>query len=318
MGTWLRNFLIVFFAGMVFLFVGLALEWPVGVVLAVSMGLILGAVVYMVGTVRRVRKGYPELMDMPEALQGTAEILTAGQLPMNLYMGEAEGYAPKAYQLELRVSVVGRPTYEVKHMTAAHPWAVAHLMPGNKIPVYLHPTKPKRMHLDFEQFRPGVGRAGTAETGDITIDGAAVDMSTGQITGVDPDALDAVKQATGMDLGDLINRSISAAGGIGSVPGIDIDLPEQVTVTNTRLELVESGVDGTAVVTRTRDLGMATPTGKVMEVSLEVTVAGEQPYRVVQRADLPTTPTDGETVKVKVDPNDGARVLIDGESGTSW
>jgi hypothetical protein len=203
-GSMIGRFLAWFVAAFALMGLGIAEVIPVAIGLVGFTVLVLVAVGTMINSVRRIRRGYPELVEMPEAIRGTAEIIAAYETNMLAYMGEAEGYAPRTYALDLRVSLPDRPVYETQHLTAAHGWAVAHLTPGNRLPVYVHPTKPKRMHVDFESVR-----------------GSAA-ATTHTIVGGDPDdAADVVRRVTGMDLDSIVQSAGSSADVVRNVTGMD-------------------------------------------------------------------------------------------------
>lgn len=309
MGRFVGTFFLYMAAAFAAMILGIAGLIPVALGLTLFAVIVLWAVASMIRTSSRTRKGYPELMDMTDARSGTAEILEADEFPMFMYMGEAE-YPPRLYRLKLRVTLPGSSPYETMHYTAAHPWMTNHLLPGNSWPIWVHPKKPKRMHLLFGDGRgrePGNARTVTFEASDHS--------------SVPKEASDAVKAATGLDLGDLIQQAVAGKlDGTDLPPTIDVELPDQVIVTNTRLDLIEQGLDGTARVTAVRDLGLASAAGTIVELDLEVTRSGGQPYPAVLKAEFAaaTMPRPGETVSVKIDPDRPGRVLILGESGASW
>lgn len=330
MRSMIGRFFAYFVAGFAVVGLGIAEIIPVWIGLVGFVVLVLIGVGTMVNSIRRIRKGYPALMQMPEAVRGTAEIIEAHETNMLAYMGEAKGYAPRTYALDLRVSLPDRPVYETRHHTAAHEWAIAHLMPGNKLPVYVHPKKPNRMHVDFDSVR---GPAGTPTVGDGTTDHSADIVR--RVTGMDLKSIvksagasgDVVRNVTGMDLSELIEKAVTegrrnpdGSFTLEQTPKVTIDVPQHVTVTNTRLDLAESGVDGTATVRAVRELGFTSAVGPIVELDLEVTVPGQPSNRVSQRVEMPadSIPRAGDELAVRVDPSSPGRVLVAGESGVSW
>ena len=81
-----------------------------------------------------------------------------------------------------------------------------------------------------------------------------------------------------------------------------------------RAELAGRGLAGRAVVHGHRDLDIATPAGRIVELDLEVTVPERPAYRVVTRGEVPASMGDlltaGMTVPVRVDPDEPSRVLV--------
>lgn len=341
MGGVFKRFFALFIAAFVSMGLSIAEVIPAVVGVTGFVVLVLAAVADMVWSIRRIRRGWPELMELPEAIRGTGEILEAYETNLYAYMGEPEGYAPKTYALDLRVSLPGRPGYEIRHYTTAHRWATSHMAKGNRVPVFVHPTKPKRMHVDFGEV-PG-GPAGSEGAGRVNVNVVggesmltpemidaiekATGMGPGSVAADTPEGSQAVRAATGLDLGALIEKAMTEGtrgpGGqisVADVPGVTLELPDQVTVTNTRLDLAASGVMSTATVRGVKSLGVTSAVGPIIELDLEVQVPGGGINRVSQRIEMPqnSIPTVGHNVEVKVDPGNPGRILVKGESGTSW
>jgi hypothetical protein len=236
----------------------------------------------------------------------------------------------------LRVSLAGRPPYDVAHRQLVPIFALASLPIGSTVPVMVDPRDPQRLTIDLANEAAGLRQAAAAPVapGQVvpntlsTMRGSAPDRFTPDVQASPsswPTAPGWSPPATGpVALGAVMEQL--ARSGITFDPNLLGAAAVNVTQSSVSLDasptgraadtaLLADGRPGSAFIREARDTGIDVHGDSVVELTLDVTPQGGSPYEVRTAALVPAAAGSralpGATVGVRIDQTRPDRLAFD-------
>lgn len=253
----------------------------------------------------KMQRGYREAQRLKVlGKQGTARV--AGMTQTGTSMNDNP-----LVELDLEVTVEGRPPYRVSHREWVPLVMLGTLTMGGTLPVRVDPADPSKLMIEWEKGPTLGGMLQAAPGTTVTpIPGGQI-VTTTQASGTGPGGVEALGGLAAAALAGL------AAGGIQS-GGVASESTTKIDVSQAQADaqrLLAGGVDGHATITGVNDTGVSLQGQRLFVLDVLVNVPGTPPQTLKQPTMIPESSVSkavvGRTVPIKADAANPATFAID-------